>query len=383
LRDGLIASLRDRRPPATPPAFRIVSLYAIARPLLFSLDPERAHELVLSLLPHPAVVHGMRLAARRHDDPRLRIDACGLSFANPLGLAAGLDKQGTSVNAWAALGFGAAEIGTVTPRPQPGNPRPRLFRLPADRALINRFGFNSDGAAAVARHLSRSSAGPMRVGVNLGRNKDTANERALDDYVSAVQALHPHADYFVVNVSSPNTAGLRDLQHGAELHRLVGAVVRGARTADPSRVIPVLVKLSPDMDEPDLFEAADAAIDAGAAGIIATNTTLSRDGLASTETLTREAGGLSGSPLRARSNAVCRALFSHLQGRVPIVGVGGIASADAAYQRIRSGATLVQVYTALIYHGPGLVHDILGGLSDRLARDGFTHLKEAVGVDAH
>ncbi len=361
-----------------------MTLYSTVRPMLFSLDPERAHDLVIGTLAHPWMVHALTHFSQSPalDPARLHIKAFGLTFENPVGLAAGLDKQGTAVGAWNALGFGAAEIGTVTPRPQAGNPRPRLFRLPDDEALINRFGFNSVGAAGVVQNLAKSRPGRMRVGINVGRNRDTLNSLAIDDYVAAVDALHVHADYFVINVSSPNTSGLRDLQQSRQLEALVGAVVSRIREIDPLRTIPVLVKLSPDMRDADLCDAVDAAVEAGSAGIIATNTTLSRDRLSSSRALTMESGGLSGAPLRTRANAVCRTLFAHTRGRVPIVGVGGIDSAESAYERIRSGATLIQVYSALVYHGPTLAGNITRGLSELLARDGFSHLTEAIGVDA-
>ncbi len=305
---------------------------------------------------------------------------CGLDFPNPLGLAAGLDKQGTAGLAWQALGFGFAEIGTVTPRPQPGNPRPRLFRLPNDRAIINRFGFNSDGAAAVAAHLARARRSRIRVGINIGKNKDTPNDRAIDDYLRAVEVLHAQADYFAVNVSSPNTTGLRDLQEARVLRALIEQVVARVRAVSP-RPIPVIVKVAPDLAPADLLASVDAAVEGGAAGVIATNTTIARPGLASPAALTCEPGGLSGAPLKAMANDACRRLFAHFKGRVPIVGVGGISNGDDAYERIRSGASLIQIYTALIYEGPGVVAEILNTISSRLQRDGFTHLHEAIGAD--
>ena len=342
------------------------------RPLLFRLDAERAHELTLSALAHGGH-HVLRLGGG-DPDPRLATEVFGLRFVNPLGLAAGLDKQGTAVAAWGALGFGFAEIGTVTPRPQPGNPRPRLFRLVPDEAIVNRFGFNSEGAEEVARHLAAHRDSSLRIGVNVGKNKDTPNERAAEDYVRCVEALHAHAGYFVVNVSSPNTAGLRDLQQAQALRALLAAVCARAGR------IPVLVKVSPDMPEHDLLAAVDAAVEGGAAGIVATNTTVGRAGLLDTRGA-GETGGLSGKPLRPQAQETCRLLFRHLAGRVPIIGVGGVASADDAYQRIRAGASLIQIYTALIYHGPRAVRQILRGLSERLERDGFATIRDAIGVD--
>jgi dihydroorotate dehydrogenase len=360
-----------------------VSLYtALARPLLFALDAERAHDLVMGVLSLPGASGTLVRDRATPPDERLHQDVFGLRFLSPVGLAAGLDKHGQALGAWAALGFGAAEVGTVTPRPQPGNPRPRLFRLPPDEALINRYGFNSVGAAKVAANLQRGRPHDMRLGINLGKNKETPNERAVDDYVMALDALAELADYVVVNVSSPNTSGLRDLQQRAALRGLVEAVVARARERAPGRDLPVLVKLSPDLSEAELLEATDAALEGGARGIIATNTTLARDWLRSPEQLTRETGGLSGAPLRSRALAVCRTLFRHVRGRVPIVGVGGIGSAETAYERIRAGASLIQIYSALVYRGPGLADEITQGLAALLARDGFTHLREAIGIDA-
>lgn len=364
-----------------------VSWYtSIARPLLFQLDPERAHDLTMAALRLPATARLMAgLYPTGRQPPAITSQhLLGLDFDNPVGLGAGLDKQGTAVAAWQALGFGFAEIGTVTPRPQPGNPKPRLFRLPADAAVINRFGFNSEGAAAVARHLAawrQEARGMMRLGINVGKNKETPNEAAAGDYVQSIEALYAFADYFVVNVSSPNTAGLRALQDQASLRPLLEQCVAAARRAS-GRFIPVLVKLSPDMTDDDLRRSVDAALEGGAVGVIATNTTVSRDGLRAPDALTREAGGLSGAPLRERANAACRVLFRHLQRRVPIIGVGGIGTAGDAYQRVRAGASLVQVYTALIYEGPGLASRIVRGLAERLSHDGFKTIEEAIGVDA-
>ena len=359
-----------------------VSFYTRAiRPALFALEAEHAHDFTLAALRRPIVVNTLRRRADRSLEQRLSGQVFGLEFRNPLGLAAGLDKQGTAVAAWSALGFGFAEIGTVTLRPQTGNPKPRLFRLPSERAIINRFGFNSEGADGVARNLARGTAerSVLRIGINIGKNKDTSNERAGDDYVRVVDALHPFADYFAVNVSSPNTAGLRDLQESRTLRTLVEQVVGRVRERSPSRAIPVLVKLSPDQTESDLLQSAEAALEGGGAGIIATNTTVARPPL--TGRFATEAGGLSGAPLRAASNSVCQALFRHVGRRVPIVGVGGIFTADDVYQRIRCGATLVQIYTGLIYEGPGMIHRLLTGLAERMARDGFSRVEEAVGVD--
>ena len=314
-------------------------------------------------------------------DARFSQHLLGVDFGNPIGLAAGLDKQGIAVPAWSALGFGFAEIGTVTPRPQPGNPKPRLFRLQHERAIINRFGFNSEGAERVAHNLARTAGrrGALRIGINIGKNKETPNDQAAEDYVRTIDALHPFADYFAVNVSSPNTEGLRDLQEGRTLRLLVERVVSRVAELSPHRSIPVLVKISPDAADGDLLRSVGAALEGGAAGVIATNTTVSRPSIEGR--FANEAGGLSGAPLKAAANATCKALYRHLGRRIPIVGVGGIFTADDAYERIRSGATLVQIYTALIYEGPGMIHRMLSGLATRLSGDGFTRLEEAIGVD--
>jgi dihydroorotate dehydrogenase len=361
-----------------------LSLYtSLLRPALFTLDAERAHDVMLRTIARPAVSRALRvLVPQPPRDARLHQRVLGLSFDHPLGLAAGLDKQGTALAAWAAVGFAFAEIGTVTPRPQPGNPRPRLFRLPSDSAVINRFGFNSAGAEDVARNLAALTPAALRIGVNLGKNKETPNERAADDYARAVDALHPFAQYFVVNVSSPNTKGLRDLQESRALRALLDQVVQRVR-AVTARPIPVLVKVSPDMAAADLLAAVDAALEGGAAGVVATNTTTARSGLVTNGPVVSETGGLSGAPLRKVANDACALLFKHLGRRVPLIGVGGISSADDAYARIRAGASLVQIYTALIYEGPALVANIVRGVRDRLARDGLSNVQEAIGIDVH
>lgn len=365
---------------------------ALARPVLFALDPERAHDLTMAALRSPMAPPILAMASPG-TNPQLQQSLFGLAFSNPVGLAAGLDKHGTAVRSWAALGFGFAEIGTVTPRPQPGNPKPRLFRLRGDRAIINRFGFNSVGAAQVATNLSRSGCtrasvnpgerpGRCLVGINLGKNKDTPNERAVDDYVMGLDVLHRFADYFVVNVSSPNTAGLRALQDRKALRPLVEQVVGRLRQV-ATRAIPVLVKVSPDLEDDELVESVEAALAGGASGVIATNTTTGRSGLVTGGPIAQETGGLSGAPLRDRANRACRTLYRHLGGRVPIVGVGGIFTASDAYERIRSGAALVQLYTGLVYQGPAIVSGIRNGLAERLRRDGLTSVSEAVGIDVH
>jgi len=334
----------------------VAFLYRLLRPLLFLFDAETAHRLVAWFL--------RRLRPRPALTAPLEARVLGLTFPSPVGLAAGMDKGEALTAAWFRLGFGFVEIGTVTPRSQPGNPRPRLFRLRRDSALVNRMGFNNDGAEAVAARLQRSvRAGP--VGVNIGRNKDTPNERAAGDYVDAFRALAPHADYVAVNVSSPNTPGLRALQGAEEIAALLRALA-AARDALPRRV-PLLVKVSPDEPDGRLDALADAALAAGADGFIATNTTAV------------EQGGLSGKPLAARALRACARLW--LRTRAPIIGVGGIFTAEDAYQRIRAGASLLQIYTALVYEGPAAPRRIAEGLRRLLERDGLT-LEQAVGRDA-
>ena len=341
-------------------------MYRLLRPLLFLLPPETAHGLALALV-------RLRQGGARAL-PALRQTLWGIDFPTPIGLAAGMDKGDVLAPGWFGLGFGWVEIGTITPRPQPGNPLPRLFRLVRERAIVNRMGFNNAGAREVARRLAALPPQPGPICINVGRNKDTPNERAADDYVEAFRALAPYAQLATINVSSPNTPGLRALQ--SDLPALVSAVVR-ARDALPRR-IPVLVKLSPDEPDHRLVEMAQAAQEAGADGIVATNTTVDRAAVAD-HPRAMELGGLSGAPLRQRAQHVCKLLFRHL--RIPLVGVGGIATAEDAYARIRAGASLVQIYTALVYQGPGAPRRIARGLAALLARDGLT-LRDAIGKDA-
>lgn len=335
----------------------------LVRPALFAVEPERAHEATLGLLARVGpLLRPLRGQMGPVDDPRLARTLWGLRFPNPIGLAAGFDKQGTCLDAWEALGFGFVEVGTVTAEPQPGNPRPRLFRLPEDRALVNRFGFNSDGAAAVAARLA--AAGPRRipVGVNLGKTRTVPLERAVADYEASFDRLAPLADYVTVNVSSPNTPGLRDLQAAPHLRALVSALVARNRRLPPGRAgrpRPILVKLSPDLADADLDAAVDAALEAGAEGLIAANTTLAREGLSRP---TGEAGGLSGRPLAARARAVVAEVARRVAGRVPVIGVGGIFDAGDVRAMLEAGASLVQIYTGFVYGGPFTVGRICRGL---------------------
>jgi dihydroorotate dehydrogenase len=371
-------------------------LYALLKPLLFRLDAERAHDLICGLLRAAAGTPVLPLlrAMYTYDDPILRVSCAGLDFQNPLGLAAGFDKRAALIRSMAALGFGHVEVGTVTPRPQPGNDRPRMFRLPEDRALINRLGFNSPGMLAVARNLRgwemedgggrrsphppSSIPHPPVVGVNIGKNRATPLERAAEDYAAAFVALAPLADYVAINISSPNTPGLRRLHERAALDELLGVLVTlNRRLAQPR---PLFLKVSPDESPAQLEQVVGAACAAGIAGFIATNTTLSRDGLLSP--VAGAAGGLSGRPLAERARQIVATIFGLTAGRLPIVGVGGVASGADAYARIRTGTRLVQLYTALIYQGPGLPSTIARDLARLLRRDGFSSVAQAVGVDA-
>lgn len=366
--------------------------YALLRPLLFRLDAETAHRWMvrgvatLGALPGGPAAIG---ALWGGEHPALASTLWGRTFPNPIGLAAGFDKDGVLLGPLLALGFGFVEAGSVTPRPQPGNPRPRLFRLPEERALINRMGFNNAGAAALAARLAGLPRRAAPVGVNLGKNRDTPLEEAGADYCAALRAVHAGADYVVVNVSSPNTPGLRDLQHRALLERLIPAVCaerdRLGREAalgagqGAARRLPLLVKLAPDLDEDALRDVLEVSRAAGVDGLIATNTSTGRAGLRGP--LAAEAGGLSGRPLRPAALRAVAALYRLSGGRMPLVGVGGVGTAEDAYALIRAGASLVQVYTALVYEGPGLVPRLKQGLARLLARDGYSSVSQAVGAD--
>jgi dihydroorotate dehydrogenase len=360
-------------------------MYHFLRFVLFRMDAEEAHERVASLM---RVAASVPLAARVLqallvvDDPILATHLGGLRFANPLGLAAGFDKTATLVTPMALLGFGHVEVGTVTPRPQPGNPRPRLFRLPEDKALINRMGFNSPGMLAVAArlHERRHQAGmagrrqPV-VGVNIGKNRDTPLERAAEDYLAAFAALAPLADYVAVNISSPNTPGLRRLHERDALAELLSALAAANRRLPQPR--PLLLKISPDESDAQIEMVVAVGCAAGVNGFIATNTTLRRDGLRGR--YAAESGGLSGKPLAPRAQQVVAQVYRLTRGDPPVIGVGGVRSAADAYALIGSGAQLTQLYTGLVYDGPHLPSVITSGLTALLRRDGFRNAADAVG----
>jgi len=356
-------------------------MYRLIRPLLFRLDPETAHALTLYVLRFTGALPPLNWAISQFfNAPEKPVHAFGLTFRNPVGLAAGYDKDGIAVRGLAALGFGHIEIGTVTPRPQEGNPRPRLFRLVEDQAVINRMGFPGEGASKVERRLSSVVRRPSSVviGVNLGKNKDTLLENAAEDYLSLMRAFAPLADYLAINISSPNTVGLRRLQGRDMLENLLRRIAAERQNPlnpnsyppnsyppnpyppnpyPPNHYPPILVKLAPDLTDDELDDALGVILDTGMDGVITTNTTLGREGLRSKHR--GETGGLSGSPLRVRSEAVLREVVKRVEGRIPVVSVGGIMSPEDAKRRLDMGAALVQVYTGLVYAGPGLVQKII------------------------
>lgn len=338
--------------------------------LLHRCDPERAHGLSLAaltsgLVPLPGPVTSLRLATT----------LAGMALPNPVGLAAGYDKNATAVAPLSRAGFGFIEVGAATPLPQPGNPKPRLFRLTEDRAAINRFGFNNEGAEAIAARLAARKRGPVPVGLNLGANK-TSSDRAAD-FARVLATCGPQVDFATVNVSSPNTEKLRDLQGPAALAALLSGVMEVRATLP--RPIPVFLKIAPDLTQDDLAAIAEVALTSGLSGIIATNTTLSREGLHSPHA--KETGGLSGAPLFERSTRILAQLSQLTEGELPLIGVGGISSPEQAYAKIRAGASAVQFYTAMVYQGLSLAADIARGLDRLLARDGFKSVADAVGTD--
>ncbi len=357
--------------PRAPRGARLID--AVFHRLLQRLDPERAHSLALAALRLTQALRPLRTALERRyrlDEPRLGQQLLGLEFGSPVGLAAGYDKNAVVIGALPALGFGFLEVGTVTPLAQPGNPRPRLFRYPAARSLENRMGFNNQGMEAVGRRLARGWPAAVPVGVNLGKNRATPQDGAHADYAALLAHFACWCDYLVINVSSPNTPRLRELESRQSLGWLVGT---GRRLA----ARPLLVKLSPDLEPDRAVELAEAAVDAGAAGVVLTNTTTDYSLLPGA----RAVGGLSGAVLRERSFALLQAVAGELFGRCLLISVGGVDSAAEAYRRLRAGASLVQIYTALVFEGPGLVRRINEGLVGLLDRDRLAGIGEAVGAD--
>lgn len=362
----------------------MVDVYGLIRPLVFTLPAETAHRLTINILKArlwPAQWTTMGTGGN-NAVPRLETSLFGLQFQNPVGLAAGFDKDGEVADQMLRLGFGFAEVGTVTPRPQPGNARPRLFRLKEDRAVINRFGFNNRGAGALAGRLKARDRSSGVVGANIGANKDSADPVA--DYVTGLKRLYGLADYFTVNVSSPNTPGLRGLQDRDALDGLLSALMsaRAACHGDrPGSPTPLLLKIAPDLTDAEQVAIAEVVLERRVDGLIVSNTTISRpESLISPHR--GETGGLSGAPLFDLSTAVLARMYRLTNGQIPLVGVGGIGSGADAYAKIRAGASLVQIYSALVYEGPGLVSRICKDLARRLAADGFRHVQDAVGADA-
>ena len=350
-----------------------MDLFSALMRLFRLLPPETAHRLALA-----ALQAGLVPGDAAPDDPRLRVEACGLRFSNPIGLAAGFDKNAEAWRQAARLGFGFVEVGSVTPKPQPGNPKPRLFRLTADRAIINRMGFNNDGVEAMAKRLAGRRKGDAILGINLGKNKTT--EDAAADYEIGAARLGPLADYVVINVSSPNTPGLRALQGRVPLEDLVGRTHRALAAACAGSPPPLLLKIAPDLADQDLEDIAAVALQGALAGLIVTNTTIARPASLDPR-FAGEAGGLSGQPLFAPSTEILRRVYRLTGGRLPLIGVGGVASGADAYAKIRAGATLVQLYSALVFDGPGLVRRIKRELVACLERDGIPSVAAAVGRD--
>jgi dihydroorotate dehydrogenase len=352
-------------------------MYNTFRKALFLVPAERIHTLAFASLRVATATGPTRNQLRKMlapSDPDLASTVFGVSFPGPMGLAAGFDKNGHGLNTWGALGFGYAEVGTVTAQAQPGNPQPRLYRLPADRALLNRMGFNNHGAGELALRLARHHP-DVPVGVNIGKSKVTPPDRAVEDYAASARLLGPLAAYLVVNVSSPNTPGLRDLQAVETLRPILTAVLAETST-------PVLVKIAPDLSDEGIDEIADLALELGLAGIVATNTTVSREGLQTPGIDGLGSGGISGAPVARRSLEVLRRLHARVGGRLVLISVGGIETADDAWERIIAGATLLQGYTGFIYGGGLWVKGIHDGIARRLQDGGFTSLSDAVGSAA-
>ncbi len=355
------------------------------RPLLFSRDAEWAHEYTLDMLRRiPGAAARLSGPVITHE--ALQTEVAGIKFPNPVGLAAGCDKNAVAIRVWPRFGFGFVEVGTITAEGQPGNPRPRVFRIPREEAIVNRLGFNNDGCEVVANRIALIRRGRPLVtplAVNIGKTRRiTGDSAVLDDYKESLRRFARLADFIVINVSSPNTPGLRDWLQSSRLHELLGALrseaiaIASLKGGNP---VPLMVKVSPDMTDDELRAAADTAMECGMAGIVATNTTISREGSLANYP---ESGGLSGRPLKERALNVLRVLYRHCGSTIPLIGVGGIGTAEDAYERIRAGASLVQIYTAMIYNGPYTAKSINLGLLDLMARDGFKSVSEVVGADS-
>jgi len=337
-------------------------MYSLARKFLFCLDPEISHDLTLDML---GAAERLRLlkpfCAEVKDHP---VEVMGLKFRNPVGLAAGLDKNGEFYNAFGQMGFGFIEIGTITPKPQPGNQQPRMFRLVQEQAIINRMGFNNKGVDHLVDNVCSRRRYAGILGINIGKNKTTSEENALADYQLCMDRVYPYADYITVNISSPNTPGLRELQFGETFRQLLYGIKerQKALAQQHQRYVPVVVKIAPDMSEKELFHAADALVEHKIDGVIATNTTVSREGVERSK-YKEQAGGLSGAPLSDKSTDTIRLLAPRIDGKIPIIGVGGIMSGEDARRKIQAGASLVQLYSGLVYRGPTLIKDAVENIA--------------------
>ncbi|MDD3288802.1 MAG: quinone-dependent dihydroorotate dehydrogenase [Alphaproteobacteria bacterium] len=353
-----------------------IDIYALARPVLFLLEPELAHHLTIKMLKFGL---GPRAASDK-DDPILKTSVFGLEFSNPVGLAAGLDKEAEAIDGMLNLGFGFAELGGVTPKPQPGNPRPRLFRIPEASAIINRMGFNSSGIEAFTNNLQawRSKLGRVKrpVGVNLGKNKDSADD--AEDFIVCLKKVAPFADFVTINVSSPNTPGLRDIQAKDRLKAMLDKVMKARAETAPE--LPVLLKISPDITEEQQADIAAIALESKIQGLIISNTSTSRPSNVPRKFID-EAGGLSGPPIFGPSTRLLSNMYKLTKGQIKIIGSGGVMTGTDAYAKIRAGASLVQIYSALIFRGPGVAPFINKELADILRKDGFKSVEEAVGAD--
>lgn len=372
------------RPSALPGKGPLTLYHSLLCPILFRLPAETVHELALHSLSLAPEFARRELARRFDRSPFGQLERFGMRFRNPVGLAAGFDKDGIALDSLAALGFGFIEAGTVTFHPQPGNDKPRLFRLPGDRALINRAGFNNRGAAAFVARVSRARPECV-LGISIGKSKIIPLDQAIQDYLKSFELVYPLADYIAVNISSPNTPRLRELQQADQMHDLLSALQkRNRELSHDANLLPLLVKLSPDLSFANLEGIVDVIRRTGVSGIIAANTTVSRENLSTpdNEVIACGPGGLSGAPLRLRSNELLRRLYRLTRGTIPLVGVGGIFTAEDAWEKICAGASLIQLYTGFIYEGPGIAATINDGLQTILHKEGFRSLDEAVGSRA-
>lgn len=355
-------------------------MYSLLRPLLFHLEPETIHNQTKKLalrVQDSSLIQKTLSSLYTYKNPSLTQKLWGIEFQNPVGLAAGFDKNGEMYPLFNSLGFGFMEMGTVTHEPQEGNPQPRLFRLVQDKAIINRMGFNGEGAEVLQERLSKITTQTTRLALNIGKNKNIPNAQATENYLHTFRLLLPFADICVINVSSPNTPGLRDLQQKSFLTELFQALNEEKNKKEDTQNIPILVKIAPELNSNELFDILTVMQEQNLQGIVATNTSTERSGLQSENR--KERGGLSGLPLKKRSTKVIRFLYKESNGSIPIIGVGGIFTAEDAYEKIKAGASLVEIYTGLIYEGPGIVKKINKGLVKLLKRDGFTTISEVVG----